>query len=68
MHLQYEYSILVITQVRGEAEDVGDNYGTAHVQVYKKTCVILRDSENFEDNLRVRRVRHEEYIAREWLL
>ena len=40
-------------------------YGTAHVQVYKKTRVILRDSENFEDNLRVRRVRHEEYIARE---
>ena len=22
---QYEYNILVITQVRGEAEDVGDN-------------------------------------------
>ena len=41
------------------------SYGTAHVQVYKKTRVILRDSENFEDNSRVRRVRHEEYIARE---
>ena len=40
-------------------------YGTAHVQVYKKTRVILRDSENFEDNSRVGRVRHEEYIARE---
>ena len=28
---QYEYNILVITQVRGEAEDAGDNKGIVRV-------------------------------------
>ena len=44
------------------------NYGTAHVQVYKLTCVMRRASKNFACNLRVGLVQHEEYIAREQLL
>ena len=41
------------------------HYSTAHVQVYKQTRVTRRTLRNFEDNLRVGLVRHEEYTARE---
>ena len=43
-------------------------YGTAHVQVYKQMHVTHHAFRNFEDNLRVGLVRHEEYTARERLL
>ena len=36
-------------------------YDTAHVQVYKQTCVTCRTSRNFEDNLCIGLVQHEEY-------
>ena len=45
-----------------------NRYGTAHIQVYKQTCVTHRALRNFEDNLRVGLVRHEEYTAHERLL
>ena len=43
-------------------------YGTAHVQVYKQTCVMRRASRKFEDNSCVGLVQHEEYTAHERLL
>ena len=43
-------------------------YGTAHVQVYKLTCVTRHASRNFTCNSCVGLVRHEEYTAREQLL
>ena len=43
-------------------------YGIAHVQVYKKTRVVHRASRNFEDNLRVRLMQHEEHTTCEQLL
>ena len=44
---------------------VNYRYGTAHVQVYRKTCAMLRDLKNFEDNWHIGLVRHEKYTARE---
>ena len=44
------------------------SYGTAHVQVYKQTCVMHRALRNFENYLHVGLMRHEEYTARERLL
>ena len=43
-------------------------YNIAHIQVYKQTHVTCYASRNFEDNLRVGFVRHEEYTARKQLL
>ena len=43
-------------------------YGTAHVKVYKQTCVTCCALRNFEDNLRVGLVRHKDYTIRERLL
>ena len=44
------------------------SYGTAHAQVYKQTHVTHRASRNFEDNLCVGLVQHEEYTAHKRLL
>ena len=43
-------------------------YNIAHIQVYKPTHVTCCASRNFEDNLRVGLVRHEEYTAHKQLL
>ena len=45
-----------------------ENYGSAHIQVYKQMCITRRASRNFEDNSRVGLVRHQEYTACERLL
>ena len=43
-------------------------YGTAHIQVYKNTHVIVHALRNLEDNLHVGFILHKEYTARKWLL
>ena len=47
------------------AKGIGGNYGTAHVQVYKQTCVTHCALRNFKDNSRVGLMRHEDYTTRE---
>ena len=62
-HVLFMYVIMLLI-----AHHVLFMYGTAHVQVYKQTCVMRHALRNFEDNARVGLVRHEEYTAHERLL